>query len=121
MTRRCLAGPIAGIACPVLPFSGIQSFVPSIINSPAAPGINPNFDTTIRLRDPYFVAAGTTYYTTSLELMFMREDYTATGGPLDPSIAPDGRLNRLENVPWYVTAAIVAFERSGIDTTMLPL
>ncbi|HEV2817907.1 MAG TPA: calcium-binding protein [Allosphingosinicella sp.] len=48
---------------------------PSLFTPPAAPGISPNFNTTLRLHDPYFVAAGTTHYTTSLELMYQKDNY----------------------------------------------
>jgi len=48
---------------------------PTLFTAPAAPGISPNFSTTVRLEDPYFVAAGTTYYTNSLELMYFKDDY----------------------------------------------
>ena len=47
---------------------------PSLFTPPAAPGTSPNFTTELRLSNPYSVAAGTTYYTTSLELMYYRAD-----------------------------------------------
>ena len=75
--------------------------MPSIVPSPVAPGINPNFNATVYFRDPYVVPAGTTYYTTSLELMFTRLDYGANGWPILPDAAPfinDGTLwNRCLN------------------------
>lgn len=66
-------GAAAPEAHPALP--------PTLFTAPAAPGISPNFTTTVRLSNPYFVAAGTTYYTTSLELMYQKDDYGGNGGP----------------------------------------
>jgi len=56
--------------------------VPSIIPSPGSPGIDPNFTTTVTIREAYAVPAGTTYFTTSLELMYHRADYSQSGASL---------------------------------------
>jgi len=102
--------PAAGVGGAAAP-EAHAALPPSLFTPPAAPGISPNFATTVRLRDPYFVGAGTTYYTNSLELMYQKEDYAADGHPLPPNsvlFVNDGTLwNRCLND--YVGTVISGF------------